>query len=73
MIIAATIVDKNKQTFTAIVDTTINALFDHTHTHTHTNNLTNNTTPFCLNYNSLVTWKSTSSSMYFLLHIQTNS
>lgn len=71
MIIAATIVDKNKQTFTAIVDTTINALFDHTHTHT--NNLTNNTTPFCLNYNSLVTWKSTSSSMYFLLHIQTNS
>lgn len=67
MIIAATIVDKNKQTFTAIVDTTINALFDHTHTHT------NNTTPFCLNYNSLVTWKNTSSSMYFLLHIQTNS
>lgn len=34
MIIAATIVDKNKQTFTAIVDTTINALFDHTHTQT---------------------------------------
>lgn len=35
MIIAATIVDKNKQTFTAIVDTTINALFDHTHKQSH--------------------------------------
>lgn len=48
MIIAATIV--KKQTLTAIVDTT-NALFDHT--------LKQYTTPFCLNYNSLVTWKNT--------------
>lgn len=31
MIIAATIVNKNKPTLTAIVDTTINALFDHKH------------------------------------------
>lgn len=29
MIIAATIDDENKQTLTAIVDTTMNALFDH--------------------------------------------